>query len=305
MTPFTFYFDWVMCAQFAGLCWAQANGLYAKAGLDVMLVPWHEDGRGIVEKVANGGICAGSSEDNLIVSARAAGIPIKALATMLQDSPLVLISRRTSDIHSLADLPGHKIVMHPDGNRILEVVLALQGIDPSSVEVEVASYDLNQLLQNRVDAIQGYVMTEPIELAHLGLETRVIPIRHHQIHPYAQVFFASDWVIGQNTDVIQRFLEASFAGWRAAISQPEEAAEIVVQMNGGATQVQTEHEMLLAMTPYVIGDYGLERFGAMERERWLRNLATYERIGIMSRSVALEEVVDDRFTTNKTTSQRS
>ena len=129
MIPFTFYFDWVMCAQFAGLCWAQATELYRAAGLDVTLVPWHEDSRGIVEKVMTatdqGTICAGSSEDNLIVSACAAGVPIKALATMLQDSPLVLITKTTSGIRTLADLPGRRVAMQPDGNRILEAVLAL------------------------------------------------------------------------------------------------------------------------------------------------------------------------------------
>jgi NitT/TauT family transport system substrate-binding protein len=40
--PFTFYLDWIFCAQFAGLSWAKDKGLYADAGLDVHLVPWGE-----------------------------------------------------------------------------------------------------------------------------------------------------------------------------------------------------------------------------------------------------------------------
>ncbi len=43
LVPFTFYLDWIFCAQFAGLCWAKDKGLYADAGLDVRLVPWGED----------------------------------------------------------------------------------------------------------------------------------------------------------------------------------------------------------------------------------------------------------------------
>ena len=76
MQPFTFYLDWVITGQFAGLCWAQEKGLYAQAGLAVALRPWQEDGRSIVDKVLAGGLCAGSSEDNLIVSGIAAGRPI-------------------------------------------------------------------------------------------------------------------------------------------------------------------------------------------------------------------------------------
>jgi ABC-type nitrate/sulfonate/bicarbonate transport system substrate-binding protein len=295
MTPFTFYLDWVLCAQFAGLCWAQAKGLYAAAGLDVTLVPWQEDGRSIVEKVTAGGLCAGSSEDNLLVTARAAGTLIKALATMLQKSPLVLITKPNSGIHTLADLPGRRVVMHSDGNRILEAVLALAGIERNNIEISESAYDLDQLMHDRVDAMQGYVMAEPIELAHLGVATHVIPIRHHQLHPYAQVFFASDWVIAQHAEPLQRFLHASFAGWRAALQQPDEATAIIVALNGGATPVETEREMLAVMTPYALGSAGLEHFGALDPERWTRNLATYQRIGILPRPLALAEIVDERF----------
>lgn len=257
MIPFSFYFDWVMCAQFAGLCWTHAKGLYSAAGLDVTLVPWHEDGRGIVEKVmsatAQGTLCAGSSEDNLIVSARGAGVAIKALATMLQESPLVLITKSTSPIHTLADLPGRRVAMQSDGNRILEAVLALEGIERRTIQIIESAYDLNRLAQGHVDAMQGYAMAEPLELAHLGVETRLIPIRHQQLHPYAQVFFASDWVIEQHAKVIQRFMQASFAGWRAAIQQPEEATRIIVAMNGGASQhYATDVPLLCAGTILIL-----------------------------------------------------
>jgi len=295
MTPFTFYLDWVLCAQFAGLCWAQAKGLYTAAGLDVTLVPWQEDGRTIVEKVCAGGLCAGSSEDNLLVSARAASQPIKALATMLQDSPLVLITRAESAIHSLADLPGRRVAMQPDGNRILEAVLALSGIDRQHITIIESAYDLNRLAQDRVEAMQGYVMAEPIELAHLGVVTRVIPIRHAQLHPYAQVFFTTEAVIQQHETTLRRFLQASLAGWQAALCQPEEAVAAILALNGGATAAATEREMLAAMTPYALGDLDLAHFGWLDRQRWERNLATYQQIGILSRAMHFSEIVDDRF----------
>lgn len=295
MTHFTFYLDWVLCAQFAGLCWAQAKGLYAAAGLDVTLVPWQEDGRTIVEKVCAGGVCAGSSEDNLLVSARAAGQPIKALATMLQDSPLVLITRAESAIHTLADLPGRIVAMQPDGNRILEAVLALSGIDRQRITIIESAYDLNRLAQERVDAMQGYVMAEPIELAHLGVATRVIPIRHKQLHPYAQVFFATDALIQQHETTLRRFLQASFAGWQAALRQPEEAVATIIALNGGTTAAAAELEMLAAMTPYALGNIDLAHFGRLDRQRWERNLATYQQIGILARLLHFGEIVDDRF----------
>lgn len=299
LTPFTFYLDWVICGQFAGLCWAHTKGLYHQAGLDVTLVPWQDDGLSIVDKVlsasAKGFICAGSSEDNLLCTSRVVGKPVKALATMLQHSPLVLITQADSDIHSLADLPGHRLAMQPDGNRILEAVLALEGIDHKAISVTESAYDLGRLTSRRFDAIQGYAMSEPIELTHLGFATRVIPIRHTQLHPYSQVFFSTDDVIQQQPDTLSRFLQASFAGWRQAMTHQDEAAQIVVDMMGESGQLDTEREMIRVMTPYVIGDVGLDQFGYLDPQRWERNLATYARIGILSAPLRLDQIIHDRL----------
>ena len=32
MKPFTFYLDWIISGQFAGLCWAKEKGLYRGLG---------------------------------------------------------------------------------------------------------------------------------------------------------------------------------------------------------------------------------------------------------------------------------
>ena len=295
LTLFTFYLDWAICGQFAGLCWAQAKGFYHQAGLDVDLLAWQDDGLSIVDKVlsasARGLICAGSSEDNLLCTSRTLSKPVKALATMLQHSPLVLITQADSDIHSLADLPGHSLAMQPDGNRILEAVLALEGIDRNAIAITESAYDLERLTSRRFDAIQGYAMSEPIELAHLGCATRVSPIRHTQLHPYSQVFFSTDDAIAQHPDAISKFLQASFAGWRQAMTHQDEAAQIVVDMMGESAQLNTEREMIKVMTPYVIGDVGLDQFGYLDLQRWERNLATYERIGILSCPLTLDQII--------------
>jgi ABC-type nitrate/sulfonate/bicarbonate transport system substrate-binding protein len=295
LTPFTFFLDWKICGQFVGLCWSQAKRMYSNAGLDVQLIPWQEDGRSIVEKVleasADNIVCAGSSEDNLLCAARAEHKPVKVLATTLQHSPLVLITRADGAIKTLTDLPGKRLVMHSDGNRILEAVLALQGIDYHALSVTEAPYDLGHLTSGTFDAIQGYAMSEPIELARSGFPTRLIPIRHSQLHPYSQVFFASDAVVYQHAEVLGRFLQASFRGWREAMIHQDEAAEIVVAMMDGSGHQATEREIIRVMTPYVMGDVGLEHFGFLDLQRWEGNLATYAEVGITTRTLTVDEMV--------------
>jgi ABC-type nitrate/sulfonate/bicarbonate transport system substrate-binding protein len=295
MQPFTFYLDWIITGQFAGLCWAQEKGLYTQAGLAVDLLPWQEDGRSIVEKVMAGGLCAGSSEDNLIVSGLVAGHPIKALAGMLQQSPLVLMTKRSSNIQTLADLAGRRVAMHADGIRILEAVLALAGIDQAAINLSEVTYDLDNLAQDRFDAVQGYAMSEPLELAALGYDLHLIPVRHYYLHPYAQVFFASAAVIRQKPAILQAFLAASFEGWRQAMAHREEAAQIVVNQAQGLAHLTTERQIVETLATYVSADSSLARFGALDLGRWQRNLDTYAKLGLTPRRLPVAEVVDEQF----------
>ena len=212
---FTFYLDWKPNAQFAGICRALDRGFYRRAGLDVILAPWEDDGRSVAEKVVAGGLCAGSAEDNLVVAAKARDrMQVSALAAMFRETPLVVMSRPESGIRSIADLRGKRVAMHCDGIRILEGILDLHGISRSDLELVEVTHDLDNLLARRFDAVQGYSVAEPLELAARGLTVSTFALRHRMLHPYAQVIFAPDPLLATDRQSYERFLAASFAGWR-------------------------------------------------------------------------------------------
>ncbi len=291
---FDFYLDWIIGAQFAGQCWALDKGWYAAAGLDVTLVPWQEDGRTIVDKVLAGGIGAGCSEDNLVVSAAGKDGSVKVIGAMLQGTPLVLMSRPEKRIRSFQDLRGKRIGMHNDGNRALEMVLALEGIAPGDIEILEVPFDLGYLQQDRVDALQGYLMTEPIQLESMGIAVDVLPVTHARLHPYAQAYFASTAVISSSGDLMSRFLAVSTAGWRAVLTDPDQAADIVAKMMGDLSQAREQRRMLDKLMPLVAGALPVEQIGAIETEQWQRNLATYFEYGLTDRLLALSAIVDSR-----------
>lgn len=296
MKKFTFFLDFVMEGQFAGLCWALEKGLYKEAGLEVEFVEWVEDGRSIIQKVLDGGpLCAGCSEDNLIISACAAGLPVRALATMLHVSPLVLMKKRSSSIQTVRDLIGKKVAMHCDGIRILEAVLALENIQPGSVEIHELPYQPDRLVKDEFQAVQGYAMYEPLQLAAMGVDVQTLPVRHHHIHPYAQVFFATLENIEKEQAAIQSFLSASLAGFRQSISQRDEAAKIVAKYSGGRSDAASARKVIDQLAPYLYDEAGDNRYGALDLERWGRNLKTYAAIGLTPGALTVEDTLDNRF----------
>ncbi len=296
MKKFTFFLDFAMEGQFAGLSWAMEKGYYRDAGLDVDFVEWVYDDRTIVQKVLDGGLsCAGCSEDNLIISACAEGLPVRALGTMLQVSPLMLMSKCSSGIHAVKDLVGKKVAMHCDGIRILEAVLALEKISPEAVEIHEMPYEPDRLVKDEFQAVQGYAMYEPLQLTEMGVDVHLTPVRHHQIHPYAQVFFASQENLQRDPEAIQSFLSASLEGFRQAISHRDEAARIVSQYSGGRSDFDSARKVIDQLAPYLFDEYGEERYGALDLPRWSRNLETYAAIGLTPRVLTVEETVDNKL----------
>ncbi len=291
----TVYLDWVFCAQFAGLCWAEVNGLYADAGLDVTLVPWFDDGRSVIEKVQQtartGQLCVGSVEDNLLVRSAGAGTSVRAFGAMLQDTPMVLMSRPEQGIRSFDDLRGKQIGMHADGIRALEVILALEGISVSEVAIREIGFDLDHLIMNHVDALQGYAMTEPFQLASMGVKVDLLPVKHARLQPYAQIYFGEQFQLTSQPNTYATFLEASTAGWRAVCTDPQAAAIAVAQVMQDPNEAPLQQAMLNAVIPLVAGQLSPDRMGTINTEQWQRNLDTYQEFGIVNRPLTLRDVM--------------
>ena len=296
MTAFSFFLDWEVNCQFAGLVWARERGLYARRGLEVRLVPPHENpGRPVLDLVLENDPAAGCMEDNLIVRASLAGRGVRAIGAMLQDTPMVLMTAADSGIASLRDLPGRRIAMHRDGIHLLETILALHGIAAGDLNPTLEGWSLDDLIAGRFDAVQGYAITEPALLARRGFAARLLPLRHADLDPYAQVMFAATRCIEARGPILSDFLAATFEGWRAAMDDRDTAAELVAAVSDEQPSVEENRAILDAMVPLVAGAVGMARVGALEPDRWRRNLAAYARFGMVDRLAAVEEVVDRRF----------
>ncbi len=296
MTPLTFFLDWEVNCQFAGLVWARDRGLYARRGLEVRLVAPHENpGRTVLDLVLENELAAGCMEDNLIVRASLAGREVRAIGAMLQDTPMVLMTAADSGIASLRDLPRRRIAMHRDGIHLLETILALHGIAAGDLNPTLEGWSLDDLVAGRFDAVQGYAITEPVLLARQGFAARLLPLRHADLDPYAQVMFATTRCIEERGPFLGDFLAATFEGWRAAMEGRDTASELVAAVSDEQPSVEENRAILDAMVPLVAGAVGLARVGDLEPDRWRRNLAAYARFGMVDRPAAVEEVIDRRF----------
>src|SRR3569833_2725785 len=106
-TVIRFATDWRAQAEHGGFYEALATGEYAKRGLDVQLVQGGP-GVNVPQLVASGAVESGMGSNSFIVLNLAQEkVPVKAVATIMQKDPQVLIAHPDQGIERIADQKGH------------------------------------------------------------------------------------------------------------------------------------------------------------------------------------------------------
>ena len=301
MKPVTFFLDWELNCQFAGPIWAREKGLYRQAGLEVRLLPPSTQPRSdLIDLVLENDFAAGSVEENLIVCAALAGKPVRVVATMLKRTPLALITARCGPIETLADLPGRRVAMHNDAVQLLDGLLKLSGIDPKSVDLAVGDWSLEDLVEGRFDAVQGYAITEAQALAKSGFDADLIPLSHPNLSPHSQVIFASVQGIAHRTNHLRALLHTTFEGWRQVLAHPDEAAACVAAHSTEHADPIENRAILESLGRYVQGQKESEPLGALDPARWRRNLTSYADCGIIEPVADIELVIEPHLFTHNT-----
>ena len=294
MQALPFFLDWEINCQFAGLIWARQKGFYDTAGLALDLVPPHvHPEETTLDLVRGHGLSLGCAEDNLVVMGALEGGDIRAVAAMLPTTPLALMSLPGSGIDTFADLAGRRVGVHADARRLLQALLSLHGLDPPAVEVTPESWSLDDLLEGRLDAVQGYVITERHGLERRGVIPRCLSLRHDLLAPCSQVIFARSESLNRDRALVKAFLGATFAGWRAVIDDPGEAGRMVADLSEEHADPNVNVEILRSMAPLLKGYEEEQPLGRLRPEQWRRNLISYARFGLIPNRGCYEEVVDD------------
>ncbi|EPC3543095.1 ABC transporter substrate-binding protein, partial [Aeromonas hydrophila] len=273
---------WQHQFQFAGYYAAQARGFYRDAGLDVTLRP-AVTGTNVVNEVMSGNAQYGVSGSDLLL-ARASGQQVVVLASMLQHSPLVLLTLERPDIRQPADLAGKRLMLEP-GSQELQIYLNRHA-PPGSWSTRPYEQGLKALLAGQVDAISAYSTTEPFYLARMGIPYRVFSPRSIDFDFYGDNLFTSERELNNRPERVYAFQQASLKGWRYAMENPAEMINwIMEQYPSGYGREQLEFE---ASATRELMQPDLVEPGYMQPERWQQIARSYLEAGLLSALPDLE-----------------
>jgi putative hydroxymethylpyrimidine transport system substrate-binding protein len=268
--PFDLALDFYVNPDHAGIYEALDRGYFADAGLDVQTkVP--SDPSAPIKQVASGQVDLAISYEPEVMLARAQGLDVVAVGTLVHGPLTSLISLPEAGIDSPTDLAGKTVVTAgiPYQSAYLRTILADAGVDPGSVDqVDVGLNLLQPLIAGRADAmLGGFLNVEGVDLAARGLDPRVIPVDQLGIPTYDElVLVASGERVRDDPAEIRSFLTALGRGTDDVIADPQSAADAIVAAGDGLDPDLTLAEVEKTV-PHLRSPAG-RPFGWMDRGEW-------------------------------------
>lgn len=283
LDPVTLQLKWTHEFQFAGYYAAQELGYYREAGLDVSFKE-AKPSDDIVEEVLSKKADFGTGSSGLILN-RHKGQSVVVLGVIFQHSPYVLITRKDSPNPSIHDLICKRIMIEPLAIE-LQAYLLREGIPPECYAPLVHSFNFEDLLNNKTDAMAAYITSEPFFLKQAGADFHVLSPRSAGIDFYGDNLFTSEQEIRENPERVRAFREASFRGWKYAMTHPEEVIDIILakynSQHHSREQLRFEADQMAPLIQAHLVDIGY-----MYPGRWQHIAEIYTELGMLPNNFSL------------------
>ncbi len=213
--------------QFAGYYAAVEKGFYQQEGLNVRLHEGDPDHQSVQEVMSGRAEYAdGNSE---VLFQRLKGQPLVALAAIFQHSPSILLVRRDSGITSPQELVGKKVMLMNKSNDTDFLTMFLnEGVKISQIQTLSSSFNLDDLITGKVDAINAYSTNEPYLLKQRNIAYNIIDPNNYRVNFYSDILFTSEAELRNYPNRVAAMRRATLKGWHYAMDHPNEIIELLI-----------------------------------------------------------------------------
>ncbi len=263
--------DWYPNSNHAGIYEAVMQGYFEDEGLDVRIYT-PSDPSTILQTVGAGRDDFGINYQAEILQARSEGIPVVAVAGIVQHPLNSIMTLADSGLSRPGDLRGKKIGHPgiPSNEGMLETMLNTDGVALDEVEMVGVGFDLVQaLLGGRVDAIVGAYWTHESILMELeGYDVTIMRMEEWGVPDFYELLVvASEDSVSNRSDVVQRFVRAVSRGFESAIEDPQRSiSALLEETDEGTVNEELERQGVDLLSP--LWTDGAPSFGWQDAGRW-------------------------------------
>ncbi|SFM21279.1 PAS domain S-box-containing protein/diguanylate cyclase (GGDEF) domain-containing protein [Desulfomicrobium norvegicum] len=280
--------------QFAGYYAAVSQGFFEDEGLQVELL----EGAPGIDPAAR--LVSGEAEfavdSPAILIKRQEGSPLVALAAIFQHSPSVMMTLKDSRLDSPHDLRGKRIMMTSATDPECLAMLVSEGVALESVTLVPHSWDIEDLVAGRVDAMSAYLTSEPYHMQERGVPAAYIRPINYGVDFYGDCLVSTEEQVEKHPERVEAFLRAVQRGWRYAMENPEELAQLIRARY--SSELSMEHLLFEAKTMRRLIRPDFVEIGHMNPERWRHIADLYVKLGMMSPDYDLSGFLYPEFKEN-------
>ncbi|CAE6690215.1 ABC transporter substrate-binding protein [Candidatus Nitrotoga fabula] len=220
---------WSPQAQFAGYYVALEKGIYARYGIDLKILragPGHSPADALRKGTTDFAVLWLTTA----LQHRIAGTHLVNLAQINQRSSMMLISRKTSGIHSIADMEGKKVGLWEGDVSIPP--RAIFARNRTKVREVRQSHSVNLFLRGGIDVTSAMWYNEYHTIINSGIdpeELNVMFLRDQGMNFLEDGIYTMNKTLQKDPSLAAAFVDASLEGWRYAFDHPDETLDIVIK----------------------------------------------------------------------------
>lgn len=238
-----FALNWVAGGDHAPYYYAQAEGWYEQAGVNLII----EQGKGsaaAAQKVGAGVNELGLADLATALIARGKGADLVGIYNVYANSPQGLYWLKSSGISGIQDFPGKKIG-NPAGDAARAMWPALakaQNIDPESVTwVNIApNAKLGALKAKSIDITTSFYNIHHIFQRELGDDMGFVAWRDIGLNPYGNTIIVNGDYLKNHADTVAAFVKVTQQAFAACVETPEPCVDALVAANSA---LQKDNEL--------------------------------------------------------------
>ncbi len=285
---------WISYIGWAGEYAALYKGFWEEEGIQIDIRPGGFE-LDPIRLVPSGTDDFGVTGGDVLLQARARGIPVKAFALQYQTSPAAFMVKSESGIRTPKDFEGRRVGISPgtDKHTVYLAMLEAAGVDRSKISEVPVRFDLTPFFTDDVEVFPVFSTNQPIQARAEGIDVDVIDPMDFGVSYIGNVYFTMESTIRDRPEMVAGFLRGVVKGWEWALSAPEEeVAAMMIEFNP-ELDVTTQLSIWRAVKPYLLPANG--HFGWMTVEQWDNAIDLLHQQGLLVTIPDIQDVFTTTF----------
>ncbi|QIR75419.1 diguanylate cyclase [Sulfurospirillum diekertiae] len=288
--PISLQLTWLHQFQSAGFYVAQEKGFYEDLDLNVTIKEYQK-GLNVVDAVLAKKSTYGIGRSSLIID-RSNHKPVVALMALFQYDPSILITTNPT-IQTPQDLFNRTIMMSLDKLNSASMISMLlsHGVKVEDIFVQEPSFNIEDLIQHKIDAMACYISNEPFTLSKQNIPYTILNPKEYGFNFYGDILFTSEDELTLHKERAKRFYTATKQGWEWAFEHIPETAQLIYE------KYNTQNKSLEALiyegeTLKKLAFDDDKPYGTLEPEKVEAIRNVYKRSGMLQNIHSLEGFID-------------